>query len=498
MGDDPKKPTKPPSAALNPTFAKPLAHAAFTDPSRVMSLDPHPVAPKPGAPVRFDAPPPAVSAANRAQLFGPTYAALSQGYNTDPTLDDLTRAEAVFGVVPALLIASAARPAVDAMYGVIQRIPESLRRPFHKAFGILIDSGLALATGAAQTLLDASVRDFAPGAKLPAKVDLPVDAYSQLDTSCGETAVAMILKYAGEPVLLDDIDTQLPGPAGIPGLVGSAGAAGNNLVIDREFARHGLTAISGSGDLDRLKLFVASGMPVAVGLGWERGGGHFAVVSGFDDRARTVTVRNWRADGKTAAVPYVEFDACWGRRLRMMTAVVPRRDPRLAKLLAQTELRQPSTIAKGFSLADFWVDRTRVYVEGAYRYVTADTDVTVRVSFNSEGLAWGGADELRWLNGSIAVRHRVTGKWTVGFRVDKLSLRKQGEEWNTFRTTPLGGALSVDGPGFSLAVAAERGAVQASLGVALAKRISDLGLQVNVSVNDQGQYNVSGVLAGTW
>ncbi len=491
MGND-KKPS------LNPTFATPLARAAFDDASRAMTLDPHPKAPRPGEPVRFDPPPPAVVEANRASFFGPTYAALTQALGNDASLDDLTRAEAAFGVVPALLLASAARPAADKVYAVIDHIPEAVRRPFHKAFGILVDSGLALATGAAQSLLDASVRGFAPGAQVPSKVELPVDAYSQLDTSCGETAVAMILKAAGEPVLLDEIDTQLPGPFGIPGVGGLRDVAGNNLVVDREFARRGLTAISGVGDLARLEQFVASGMPALVGLGWKGGGGHFAVVSGYDKAAGTVTVRNWKADGQTRAVPVAEFEDAWGRRFHMMTSVSPRRDPRLAKLMTQGELRRDSPIARGFSLADFWVDDKRVFVEAAYRYVTGDTDATVRVSFNSEGLAWGDASEMRWLDGSIAVRQRVADGWRVGFRVDKLSVRKQGDEWTSFRTTPVGAAVSVEGPGFELAVAAERGAVQGSLGLALAKRIADLGLRVNVSVDDEGQYNVMGVLAGAW
>lgn len=437
--------------------------------------------------------------AARAQFFGPTYAALSHSLGDDATLGDLVRAESAFSVVPALLIASAARPATDTLYGVVDRIPEAIRRPFHKALGLLIDSGLALATGAAQSLLDAAVRDFAPGSKLPDRVELPVAAYSQLDSSCGETAVAMILKAAGEPVLLDDIDTQLSGPFGVPGLAGAPGVAGNNLIIDREFARRGLTAISLSTDLPRLKQFVASGMPVAVSVGWSNGTGHYAVVSGFDQARGTLTIQNWHADGKAVTVSDAEFDVAWARHMRMMSAVAPRRDPRLAKLLAQGELSRPSKVAKGVSLSDFWVDKQRVYVELAYRYVTADTDATVRVSFNSEGLGWSDAAAMQWLNGSIAVRQRVAAGWHVGFRVDKLSVRREGaSEWSSLRTTPIGAAVSVEGPGFELSVATERGGVQGSLGVALARRIADLGLKVNVSVDAEGRCNVMGVVAGTW
>ncbi len=494
MGNEPKKPAP---RAPNPTLAAPLWRSAYTDARCAATLDPLPPAPCPGAPVRVTPPAPTDVEAHRTDFFGPTYAALTTAFG-DASLDDLTRAQAALGVVPALLIASAARPATDRVYRAIERIPDAVRRPFHKALGILIDSGLAAVTGAAQALLDTSMRGFAPGNPLPSRVELPIDSYSQLDTSCGETAAATILKAAGVPVLLDEIDTQLPGPYGVPGLSGMRDAGGNSLLIDREFARRGLTAISGVSDLARLKQFVASGMPVAVSLGWANGAGHYAVVSGFDEARGTVTVRNYKADGKTAAVPYAEFDTVWARHLRVMTAVSPRRDPRLAKLIAQGELRRPSEVARGFSLTDFWCDDKRLFIEGAYRYVTADTDATVRVSFNSEGIAWGDPAQMRWLNGSIAVRRRVADGWFVGFRVDKLSVRKQGDEWTSFRTTPIGASMTVSGPGFELSVAAERGGVQASLGMALAKRVSDLGLQVSVSASDDGRYSVTGVLAGTW
>lgn len=496
MGNDPKKPAAP-APTLNPTFVTPLWRAALDAPSHVMTLTPHPQ-----AGTRMELNPPTASfdvEAARARFFGPAYAALSHSLGDDATLDDLLRAESAFSVVPALLIASAARPATDTLYGVVDRIPDAIRRPFHKALGLLIDSGLALASDAAQSLLDESVRGFAPGSKLPDRVELPVDGYSQLDSSCGETAVATILKAAGEPVFLDDVDTQLPGPFGIPGVAGVPGVAGYNLQVDREYARRGLTAISLSTDLPRLKQFVASGMPVAVNVGWSNGGGHYAVVSGFDQTKRTLTIQNWHADGKAITVSETDFDVAWARHMRMMSAVSPRRDPRLAKLIAQGELRRPSNVSKGVSLSDFWVDKKRVYVELAYRYVTADTDATVRVSFNSEGLGWSDTAAAQWLNGSIAVRQRVAAGWHVGFRVNKLSVRGDGaNEWSSLRTTPIAAGLTVEGPGFELSVATERGGVQGSLGVALAKRIADLGLKVNVSVDAEGRCNVQGVVAGTW
>lgn len=483
------------------TFAQPLWRAAFTDARAALTLDaPDKIAKlsKPGDAVTFAPPDPRTVETARAQLLGPTYALLSQPAGLDATGASLLDAEAAMGVLPAMLLASVARPATDTVYRWIDHIPAALRRPFEKAFGLALDAGVALATGAAQSLLDASVRSFAPGAVRPAKVALPVEALSQLDTSCGETAVAMILKGAGEPVLLGEIDTQLGGPAGVPGTSLGRSAAGNTLTVDREFARRGLTAISGPSDLERLKDFVASGLPVVVAVGWANGGGHFAVVSGYDEARGTISLENWRADGRREDVPVRDFSVAWGRRMNLLTAVCPRRDARLDAWVKKGELRRPDTVAKGLSLCDFWFDATRLYVELAYRYVGEGTDATVRVSFNSEGLDGHGADAMRWLNGSIAVRREVARGWFVGFRVEKLSLRKQADEWTTLRTTPLGAALTVAGPGFELSVAGERGGVQAALGVALAKRLADLGLTVNVSLRDDGHYALQASLAGAW
>jgi hypothetical protein len=363
---------------------------------------------------------------------------------------------------------------------------------------VLIDSGLAYASGAAQSLFDRAVRDYAPGAALPPRVELPVTAISQLDTSCGETAVAMILKAAGEPVLVAEIDTQVQGPYGIPGLGGISGFAGNSIAVDREFARRGLSAISGPSDLGRLKQFVASGMPVMVSVGWSNGAGHLAVVSGYNEATGTLSICNWVGDGSVRTVAATEFDTAWARHMRYMTAVGRQRDPRLEKLLKATDLRRDSGVAKGFSITDFWCDAKRLLIEAAYRYVTPRTEVTVKVSFNSDGLRDEDPSAMRWLNGSIAVRQRVADGWYVGFRVEKLSLRKESGEWQTLRTMPVGAALSLEGPAFALTVAAERGAVQASLAASLGRAVADLGLRVNVSVNAEGACTVQGVLSGTW
>jgi hypothetical protein len=491
-----------PTNVFEPRTSTPLWKSALTaDPIRLglPAHAPPPEALRPGSSITFAPTDPATVEANRTRLFGPTYAALSQAFGTDSDLSSELRGEAALGVVPALLLATVAKPGVDRVYQVLDHIPEAIRRPFEKGFAILVDNAVAAVTGAAQTALERATRSFVPGGSpTPSRVQLQVDAYSQLETSCGETAVAMIMKAAGEPVLIGDVDTQVPGPFGIPGVGGAPNIGGNNFLVDREFARRGLTAISGVGTVSRLKQYVASGFPVMVSLGWANGGGHFAVVSGYDDRAGTFTVKNYTARGNTDVVRAADFTAAWGRHQNLFTAVVPQRDPRLEKLLKAGEMTRPLKVYSGFSITDFWVDPKRLFVETAYRYVNATTDVTLRVSFNSDEFNPSDPGTMRWLNGSIAVRRKVTDGWFVGFRVEKLSLRKQNEDWKTFRTTPIGATATVEGPGFKLAVGAERGAFQASLAAELGRAIADLGLRVNLSVDTQGEYQLMGALAGTW
>lgn len=386
MGNEPKKSAR---RAPHSTFAAPLWRLAHSDSQRAVSLTP---------------PTPTDVEAHRINLFGPTYAALTAAFG-DATIDDVALAQTALGVAPALLLASAARLASDRVRHVIERVPEPARRGFQRSFAALIDSALAAVTGAAQALLDTSMRGFAPGNPLPSRVELPIDSYSQLDSSCGEIAAATVLGLAGVPVTVDELDPHLTGPYGVPGLGGLRDARGHSLVIDRAFAKRGLTAISGVADLARVKQLVASGMPVAVSLGWPNGAGHYALVSGFDEARGAVTVRNYKSDGKTVAVPYAEFDAAWERHMRVMTAVSPRRDPRMEKLIARGEIRRPSDAARGFSLADFWCDERRLFIDSAYRYVTADADAAVRVSFGAEGVECA----LVSVSASDDGRYAVTG-----------------------------------------------------------------------------------------
>lgn len=423
------------------------------------------------------------AAANRREVFGPLYDALAFPSTGPGDLSQALAAEGALSLVPAALLAPYARPLVDRAYAIIDKVPEALRRPLEKDLGLLIDQALSFLADAAAPLVGQTLEAYAPGGRgLPGTADLDLQTFSQVTNGCGETAAATVLKAAGEPIALGDVDTQV---AGAPGSSGQLGA---------ELRRRGLTVVSGPMDLAKLRTFVAAGMPVLVQVGWAEGGGHFAVVSGYDDSTRQLTIRNWDAQGGTVKVGYDEFDADWARAMRAATVVLPARDPRLAPLEKAGDLRRPTPIYTGLTLSDFYVTETgKVYVEGAFRYVGESTDVTVRVGYDTseEGLD-------RRLGGSIAVKRRLAPDWYLGLQITKLSLQGQADDWHSFQAAPLAIYGALRAHGLELKAGEERGGFQASLAADLGTLVSGLGLSANVSVDADGTCRVTGVIAGTF
>jgi hypothetical protein len=77
-------------------------------------------------------------------------------------------------------------------------------------------------------------------------------------------------------------------------------------------------------------------------------------------------------------------------------------------------------------------DDKKVFVEAAYRYVTPSTDLTLRLSYNSD------AKQLaQQLNGSIALHQRLADGWYLGVRILKMSLKYQDDQWYSFKGAPL-------------------------------------------------------------
>jgi hypothetical protein len=415
------------------------------------------------------------------------YAGLDMQYGDPGTFGEHITAEAAMAMLPSVLLASVVRPAVDWLYQIIDHIPEAIRRPFEKEFGLLLDFGTSMVGAAATPLVDQTVAKFFPGGQgLPASHDIPIQGFSQTYLSCGETAVATILKFEGEPVALSDIDTQ------------SVGYDGTSSQVDMEFRRRGFTCVNGPGDLDKLKAFVASGYPVMVSVGWAGGGGHFAVVTGYDDASKQLTIQNWDAEGHTqfqgSKPSYDEFDQDWARHMRLMTAVVPRKEPRLDQLVQMGSVRRETPIYPGFSLSDFFVTQDgKVFVEGAYRYVGDSTDVTVKLNFDSSEKSFE-----RDIGGSLALRQSIAPGWYVQCQVTKMSLQGRADDWSSFKTAPISIYGALQGPGFELRMGTEQGGFQVSLKDQIETAFCNLGVQLNASVDDQGNYKVTGTISGTW
>jgi hypothetical protein len=290
---------------------------------------------------------------------------------------------------------------------------------------------------------------------------------------CGETAAATILKNAGVPVSIGEVDSQ------------SALAGGGSLLVEEEMRRRGLSLIAGRGNLDMLRNSVAAGYPVMVSVRRD-GSDHIAVVTGYSDRTGKLTIANWK-NGETKKITYAEFEEAWGAHLNHMAVVLPSHDPRLNSLIESTHLRRPTQPDEGFTVTDFWVHKEKVFIDAGYRYVTADTDVTLRLSYNEreEGLG-------RQLGGTFILRGDLGHGWTTGLRIEKLSLRGSENEWEAFETVPLAAQAELHGPGFSLRAGGERGAFQAGLAADLGRALSGLGVEVRLSRDQDGSYRVFG------
>jgi hypothetical protein len=430
----------------------------------------------------FEFPAPAVEERddNRAQWLGPAYEGLAYPpTDVESEFPDHITAEAALSLLPAALIGALAKPAVDYIYKLIDLIPEALRRPFEKAFGLMIDNAMSAVDALTTPLVDASVDKFyGDGKNLPPSANIPIRAYSQTEFSCGETAAATILKWAGVPTSLEDPDTQFP-------------VNGTSALVDEEFRRRGLTLVSGPGDLNKLKAFLANNYPVLVSIGWESGGGHLCVASGYDNATHTITLVNYDAEGGVVKVDENDFAKNWARHLYYMSAVLPRRDARLDEVAQAGDLRRPTPIYEGLTLSDFYVSpESKVFVEGAYRFVTDWTDITMRVNFDQseEGLA-------RQFGGSLAIQQKLATGWFLGLTVEKVSLRGQNDDWSSFSTAPISIYGSLKAPGFELKAGAEHGGFQASLVADLGHFIAGLGIAVNVSVDPDQGYRIYGTLS---
>jgi hypothetical protein len=341
---------------------------------------------------------------------------------TTPTrsasFDRYVEARAALSELPTAVAGVALRPVADGLYRVVDHIPAAIRRPFERSLSILLENAVSLPAN----LLTARL-PFEAGA-LPERVAMSLPVYAQMRNSCGETMLAAWLKAQGHPIALGELDTQI------------SFFEGGSLLVDAELRNRGYGVISGPGTLEDVRTYVAHGYPVMVSVGWPSGGGHYAVVTGYDQARGTLRVDGWHADGRVAEVPYAEFAEHWGRHLNLMMVAHPQRDVRLAELRRQGRVSRPDHIAEGLSLSDIWVtQRGELFVEGAYRHRGPRDDVTIRVNVQTPERA---LDMSERLGGSVSWQRRLGPATVASFYAERVPTR---EPW----ARPANGASRTDG-----------------------------------------------------
>jgi hypothetical protein len=393
--------------------------------------------------------------------------------------DDYFRARAALSEIPTALAGMALRPVAERGYQIVDQIPAPIRRPFDRALGILLENAVSLPANLLTSRIPIST------GPLPESASAPVFGHPQIRNACGEVMVATWLKSQGVPVAVGEIDTQLPF------------VEGTNLLEDAELRQRGFSLISGPGNFDDLRTYVAHGYPVMVSVGWENGGGHYAVVTGYNERTKKLQIAGWEGDGRTVEVSYKKFQAAWERHLNQMTVAHPQRDRRLDALRAAGRVSRTAEVQEGLSLSEIWVTkRLELFVEAAYRYRGTNDDLTVRVNVNTAEREGGTA---AMLGGSVRYAHRFGNGTQVELYAEHLSTgipADQGSLQAVLRSSaayvgvrhgPISGRAGYD-----------RGTYQAALQADLNRRLFDLGAEARVAVNPDGSYRVFFGLSGTF
>lgn len=387
------------------------------------------------------------------------------------SFDDYFRARAAVSEVPTALAGMALEPVANGLYRIVDHIPAPIRRPFDRSLGILLDNAVSIP---ANLLTSRVLVDAGP---LPPSAALDLPAYPQIRNSCGETMVATWLKGHGVPIALGEVDTQ------------TSFFEGTNLLEDAELRNRGFSIISGPGTMTDLKTYLAHGYPVMVSIGWPNGGGHYAVVTGYDDASRTLTIDSYNADGAVTRVPYSEFQENWGRHLNLMTVAHPQRDARLSALRQAGRISRTAQIQEGLSLSDIWVtQRLELFVEAAYRYRGTHDDLTVRLNVMTSESRYSTADMF---GGSVRYSHRFDDGTRIDFYAERLPI-KGPTDGGSLETVLRNTAVYVGaqhGP-FGGRAGYERGVFQAQLQAELNRRLFSLGAEARVTVGPDGTFGV--------
>ncbi len=432
------------------------------------------------------------------------------------TIDDFVATRAAFGQLLEAGMARVLRSTATTGYRFIDLLPPSVRRPFDQAFGILLDNAVAIPPEVLTTRLP-----FAAG-ELPARASLHLPAFPQQQNSCGETASADVQTGMGIPVALDNVDTQLPF------------VQGTNLDITRSLRDRGLTVISGPGTLEDLKTYVANGYPVMVSVGWQGGGGHYAVVTGYDDATGNLQINGYRfptgatrqsGGGALDQVSYSEFAADWGRRLNEMLVVHPQRDERLTPLREAGRISRTAEVQEGLSITELWFDRRAlwearttsarpaaadqspidVHLQMGWRARSRNGDLTIlRVGFTTAEIANPNNPRTANNNALDPFSWRLDSSQTVGairFNLHFSRIAQNGPEDSrdleaVVRNTAL--TLGLESGGFSASAGYEREQVQARFQYVLNSQLGSLHADARVAVGPNGDFNVFIGATGTF
>ncbi len=150
-------------------------------------------------------------------------------------------------------------------------------------------------------------------ALIAAPLLLEVPFVAQRADGCAAAALAMVLRYWGDPAPESELAAALPGR-------GDTGVAGSRLV---EVARkRGHEAVAYRGDMEHLRGQLAKGRPLIVALGAGRRRFHDVVVIGLDDQERLVVV-NDPERGASRRLPARTFEKQWAESGYWTLLVLP-------------------------------------------------------------------------------------------------------------------------------------------------------------------------------
>jgi ABC-type bacteriocin/lantibiotic exporter with double-glycine peptidase domain len=140
---------------------------------------------------------------------------------------------------------------------------------------------------------------------------LAVPFVPQQKDTCAAAALAMVLRYWGDPAPHDELAAALAEPE----LRGARGARVTALARER-----GFFALAYEGDLAQLRDYVDKGRPLIVALQAGRGRYHDVVVVGFDEGR--VLVHD-PAEGEGRGLALRDFEARWAAAGHWTLLVVP-------------------------------------------------------------------------------------------------------------------------------------------------------------------------------